>query len=421
MTIDLHLLRALYLGIEPAGSYSTGLSFPSGYLAFPYQEGSLNWSLMRRLGNPKTAKIYADGHDVQVLMQRRSKLSFSTALHSHGVDMSGVATAPTDTTWPLGMLMKALFGGMVSRATSGGLTTVQSGSTTTVINVTAGDGVDFPVDGVIACQTVPGSTALEAREIDSISTDAITVKEAFSAIPTTGTQVRGGVTFYPTEDPTTSLQAVIEGVGTVDRSALYGLQGGVKFTIPVGAPDGDGEVVLPTIGFELNGSSYARLGAQAAQALTSYAMYEPIANVASELTVPTFGTTTRVHVDEAMFTLELALAYAAITTGLGPGLSDNILRQRRQPSRPFAKGTFLTVLEDLGWEGHRDSRTVKSIFKQIGNVAGGGCLLSVPRAQIADAQPADDSSASGINVSFQGRHDNGSTELGRAAARAHFF
>lgn len=420
MSVELHLLRALYLGLEPNGSFAAALSFPSDYVAFPYQEGSLTWKNLRRLGNPKTAKIYADGHDQHVLMQKRASLSFKTALHSHGVDMAGTASAPTASAWPLGLVLKALFGGFSAR-TSGGATTVQAGTSTTVVNVSAGRGADFAVDQVIACQTVSGSSNLEAREIESIATDAVTVKEAFSATPVTGTAVRGGVTFYPTEDPNTSLQAVIEGNEQDDRVAHYGLQGGVKFEIPVGAPEGEGEVQLPTIGFDLMGASYARLASQAPQALTSYANYEPIANVASELTAPAFGTSTRVHVDDGAFTLELALAYKMLTTGKATGLADNVLRARRQTSRPLAKYSFRTIFEDLGWETIRDARTATSIYKQIGCVAGGGCLLSVTRSQVTDVQPADHDGAVGQLVSGEGRHDDGATELGRAVARAHFF
>lgn len=419
MTIELHLLRALWLGIEAAGAHGVALTFPDDFLPFPYQEGSLQWKNLRRTGNPKTAKLLLDGHDQHVLMQKRCTSSFATALHSHGVDMAGVAAAPSEASWALGLLLKTTMGGLAARA-SGGATTVQAGSTTTVVNVTAGRGGDFFADGVLACQTVSGSSALEARPIQSISTDAITVKEAFSATPVTGTSARGGVTVYPTEDPSTSVQAVIEGNEQDDRVVHYGLQGGHKINVPVGAPDGDGEVQLPTMSFDLMGGGWAR-GTPGAPQTVSYSMYEPIANVASELTTPAFGVSTRVHVDDAAFALEVAIAYKAITTGLASGLADNVLRQRRQASRPLVKGNFLTVFESTAWESIRDARTPTSIYKQIGNLAGGGMLIDVPRAQITDVQPADNNGATGQLVSFEGRHDDGSTELGRAALRYHFF
>lgn len=412
MTIELHALRGLWVGVEPAGSYGSAfpLTFPANHLAFPFMEGSLEWKQMRAMLDPKAGKLKLDGHSKKVPGRKSATLKFDTVMHGHGLSLSGVTAAPTASTWALFRLLKTMLGGSIARGNTGAAT-VQAGTTTTVVNVTAGRGADFAANGVIAVPLVSGGP-LEAREIASIAIDAITVKEAFSAVPFTGGAVYGGVTFFPTEDPADSLQVVIEGAESDNRVALYGLQGGLKITVPIAS-----DTEMPKLSFDLKGQTSARLTGATPQAL-AYTLFEPMDGVASELTVPGFGATPRVLVDDSAFALDLALNYGPITSGAAV---ENVKRMRRQATRPLAKGSWTTTNEDNTWYTARDNKTDHAVFKQIGNQPGATWLISVPRVQIVDVQDAASTTeASGQQVSFEGRRDAiDSTDIGGAVVRIH--
>lgn len=410
MSYELHDLRGLWVDTE--STFGTAKTFPGTFLAVPYREGSLNWNAMRQKLDPKLGKILLDGHDVQVLGRKSCDLKFDVPWHSHGTDMLATASVPTSSTWALLRILETIFGASVATGTNAANTTVQAGTTATVVNVTAGHGARFAADRVIGCEVVSGSGLIELREVESVATDAVTVKEAFSAVPVTGSSVRGGITVSLTEDPSGSLQFVLEGAEADDRLRLMGLMGGLKIDVPIGGED------FPKISFDMKGVDYARLGSGTAQSL-AYSVFSAIAAVMAELTVPTFGSAqSRVAVDQSAFTLELALNYAPIKTGGGV---QNVLRHRRQASRPFAKGSFTTPYQDDTWYTARDNREVRSVFQQLGNLPGSASLISVPRVQITDVQAAASAEAiSGAVVSFEGRHDDGATAHGRSVARFHF-
>ena len=417
MTIELDILRGLWLYEEPAGSYATDNSsaFPTGFLAVPYKEGTLSAQRLQKMLDPMAAKIRADGHSKKVLGPKGSKVGFTVPMHSHGSSLHGVAALPTTSTWALMRLLSAVMGATSSR-TSGGATTVQAGTTATVVNVTAGRGADFERGQAIACEVSASSPALEAREILSIATDAITVKEAFSATPVTGTDVRGSVTFYPTEDPDTSLQLIAEGRESSDRWVHRGLQGGFKIAMKIG----DGEI--PEIAFDLEGATYGILSAQAPNAL-SYGVFTPFSSTYAELTVPTVGATTRVKVEQSAVSIEPDFRYGSVKSGGG---TETVSRKRRQATRPLVKGSFTVPFEDGTWETARSAREDRAFFQQLGNAAGGMWLISAPTIQIVDVQgAASDEGVAGQVVSWEGRHDESAlastTALTYAALRIHAF
>lgn len=411
MSYELHALRGLWVDTE--STFGIAKTFPGSFLAVPYREGSLTWSGLRRNHNPKLGKLLLDGHDVNVLGAKMAELKFQVPLHSHGIDLDGDVAPPTTSNWALLRLLATLFGGSIATTNPGVQTTVQAGSTTTQVNVTATHGnTRFAADGVIACRVQAGSSALEVREIESVAANSVTVKEAFSATPVTGTPVNGGITVHLTEDPAGSLQFVIEGAEADDRIRLMGLMGTVKLDLPIGGED------FPMFSFDLKGADWARLGSGTAQAL-AYSNFQAIAGVFAELTAPTFGAAPRVVVDQSSFALELALTYEAIKTGGGV---NNVLRHRRQATRPFAKGSFVTAYQDDTWYTARDNREVRSLFHQFGSFAGEAFLVSVPRVQITDVQAAEaDKAIAGQVVSFEARHDDGSAAgIGPSVVRLHF-
>lgn len=354
MSIELDALRSLW--VYPESTYQADQSgtFPMGFLAVPLKEGTLQAKGTRDQLDPLAAKLRADGHSRKVLGKRACTLGFGVTLHSHGVDLDGDVSAPASSSWALRMILEALMGGSFATTNPGAQTTVQAGTSTTAVVVTTGHGARFEADGVIACQTVSGSSVLELREVLSVSGDTVSVKEAFSATPVSGTPVRGGVTVYLTEDPQTSLQFVTEGQESSDRAVYRGMAGGFKIDLKVGE--------LAALMFDLKGAGWDRMSNASPQAL-SYANFSPMPLMASELHVPTVGSTTRTAVDYSAVTVEPSLVYEPVRAG---GATETIKRMRRQATRPFAKASFVTQYEDQTWYTARDDRENRALFLQIG-------------------------------------------------------
>ena len=413
MSIEVDLLR--YVGIyeEPGGSYQVDhTATPADFLAFPFEEGTLEMAGTVEPLDPLTGKMRLDGHDLQVLGVRKCTLALASMLHSHGLDLDGDVTAPDASNWALLRVLRAVMGGSIATTNVAAQTTVQAGTNVKEVIVTATHGARFSVGGVIACETVSGSTNLELREVVSVVGDTIGVKEDFSAVPITGTAVRGGVTLYMTEDPATALQVMIEGREATDGAVLRGMQGGFALTLPVG---GRGQ-----INFSLSGAGWARLGASSAT-IPSYTNTSFLALNPLELTVPTIGSTTRVLVPESELAVEPQITYAPVMSGAA---TETIARMRRQPTRPLVQGSFVAPYEDDTWYAARDNRTSHAVFAQGGATAGSAFLISIPTVQITDVQPtASGEGIAGQRVTFQGRHDEeigGVTEIGYSAMRLHF-
>ena len=414
MTIEADVLRWCGIYEEPAGSYQIDNSGTlAAFAHLPFEEGTLVAQLGRELLDPLAGKIRLDGHDKKVLGVRGCTLALSTMLASHGQDLDGDVAPVTKSTWALLRVLQTVMGGSIATTDESAQTiVVVTGTSTTVVEVTTGHGGRFEAGGVIGCQTVSGSSALELREVLSVSGDLVSVKQAFSGTPVTGTPVRGGISVYLTEDSTSSLQAVIEGREATDGVVLRGLQGGFSLTLPVG---GRGQIT-----FALAGAGWARLGAST-PTTPVYVSVSPFALVPLEVTVPTLGSTTRVVVPESELAIEPQIVYAPQRSGAA---TETIARMKRAPARPICRGSFVAPYEDDTWYEARDNRSDHAVFAQAGNLAGSCMLISLPTVQITDVQPAASGEGNaGQRVSFEARHDEeigGATEVGYSALRLHF-
>lgn len=411
--MELDSLR--YIGIyeEPAGSYQVDHSgTPGDFLPVPYREDSLEAQGAREMLDPATGKMRVDGHDKKVLGRRSCSVNVSCTLHSHGLDLDGNTAPPTTANWGLLRALKTIMGGSFAAPDVGAQTEVLTGSTPTEVTVTAGHGTRFRAGGAIACEVTPGSPVLEAREIKSVAGDTITVKEAFSSAPVEGSAVRGAVTVYLTEDPSTSLQAIVEGRGDTDGAVFRGLQGGFTLELPVGE--------LGTISLALEGAGWERLGVSA-KTSPVYQHYEVMALSPLAVHVPKIGDTTLVSVCASAVSVEPAIAYAPVRCGAAP---ETVGRMKRQPARPVVTASFTAPLDER-WFAARDDREDRAFFVQAGALAGGMVLISLPTVQVTEVQPAPSGeNIAGVTVTVEGRHDEeigGSTEEGYSALRLHFF
>lgn len=416
MSIEAQELAWLGLYEEPDGSYQTDHSGTIGdFLALPYQIGSLDWQLAQEGLDPMTGKMRLDGQDELVLGPKSCSLAAGVTLHSHGQNLDGDVTPTTKAAWPLLRALQVIMGGMSATTNvSANTVVVVTGTTTSAVEVTATHGTRFVAGGVIGCEVSSGSGLIEAREVESVSGDIVTVKQAFSAAPVTGSGVRGGITCYMTENPATSLQALIEGREATDGTWLGGLQGGFTLQLPVGG--------LGVLQLALQGAGWGKVGSSAAT-IPTYSVFSPMALSPLEVTCPTVGSATRVVVPASEITITPAIVYAPQRSGAA---THTIARMRRQPTRPLVSGSFIAPYEDDTWWTAHSAREDRALFAQCGNVPGATVLISVPTIQI-DAPPQRTASGEGIagqTVTFRGRHDAeiGSTsEISYSALRIHFL
>lgn len=415
MSYEINSLRYAAVYVEPAGSYATdNTATPGDFLAVPITEGFAVPAPARDMLDPMLAQVQIDNRAKRVAGRRSASMQLAMLLASHGVDMKGNETQPSATTWALRRLLGAIMGGVSVTGTEASATTVQAGTTTTAVTVTTGHGDRWVKGNVIACEVSSSSTAIEAREVASVAGDVVTVTEAFSATPVTGTSVRGGVTFYPTEDPDTSLQFILQGRETADHFAAFGMMGGFQIEAKPGQ--------LAKITFDLKGSSAEKLSDHSGITVPTHANWSPVACVASELRVPTVDSTTRTTVLASDFSLALGFAFEPVT-GYG---ANNIIRMRRQRPRDgvLARPSFTLPYEDATWITARDDRENRAVHLQIGNAPGSCWLISIPTAQVTDVQRAASATQlSGQTVTLESRNDASSTAstgaLSYAAIRIH--
>lgn len=413
MSIEVQELA--YVGVYEETTYQEDHSgTPGDFLALPYVRGGIDLKGAQVPLNPQTGKMRLDGSDERVLGPKSCSAAIPCTIHSHGQDLDGDVTPTTKAAWPLARMLQTIMGGSFATTNASAQTTVQAGTTTTVVNVTASHGTRFEAGGAIGCEVVSGSGLIELREILSVTDDAVSVKQAFSATPVTGSAVRGAITFFMTENPSTSLQLLHEGREATDGAWYGGMQGGFKLQLPTGE--------LGQIIFNLIGASWGRVGSSAAT-IPSYSIYAPMALNPIEVTCPTVGSTTRVALEHSAVTVDPNIVYAPQRSGKA---SQTIARMRRMSSDPLVSGTFTVPYEDDTWFTAHSARQDRALFVQIGNVPGHAWLISVPTIQIHEppTRVVSGDGIAGQSVPYIARLDTAigaTSERSYSALRIHTF
>lgn len=415
MTCELATLQRLRVMAEAEGAAYFGVDNSSNVgmsgLDVPIVDGSLKWDAGAEFLDPKTASIFVDYNPEKLIGRYLPSISFKTALHSHGLTLSGTPAPPSDSTWAQLRMLKAIFGGSFSTGTTAASTTTQAGTTATSIVVTATHGARWSVGDAIAIRMSSTTNEIECRKITAISTDTLTLDQALSAAPANGSPCYGCVSVYLTENPATSLQFVLEGVDADQKLVIAGCQGSVKLDLPIGG--------IPMIDFDLKGAYFARLASGAVSA-ASLTFYSPIAATAMELTVPTVAATTRVQVDQSAHAIEVGAAYEPVRSGKGV---NTILRWRRKKG-VGSKGSFTTVFEDTTWETKATAKTPLRVHQQIGNQVGSTILISQSTVQLVSypKEAVHETGIGGQQVMYEARHPTAWTdEKTRSVITLHFF
>lgn len=411
MTIELHTIGRVRVEEEAAGSYGVDLTSSGTYLDVPVQ-GVASLTLNKQQN--------ATGRQVQYRRQSpKTVLGISSWSMQVNVTMGALGVAANESTASLGKddsaqlrILAAIFGG-ISGEQQGSLISDAS-PTVTEVDVTASEGPQFFAGS--ACGHNSGaSSAFEIRGIEQRSSDTITTSMAFSNAPGDGTTLYNATTIFPTEDPNTSLQFLVEGSNSSDGNAWL-LQGGQCTSVGINTPVGE----LATWSFTFEGSSWTPRASMASAPTFGSGTYSNHNELITEgeLTVQTHGTTTRQVIDAQSVTFAPTISFVNQTS---VSAAETVARKRAVKPEDFCIATMTLPFEDATWFTARDNGSEYRFQLQLGSVAGSSIAIVLPRAQVHDVQLIGEGEIASQTVTFRSRHDDMSDDERRGAPmRIHF-
>ncbi len=349
-----------------------------------------------------------------ILGKASCDLTVKGKLYGRNATLVAADANPTVPAGSLGKILKAIWGGWAG----GKGTTITTGATTTSFPVadatpfSAGRAVGLTIGGLV-----------EAMEIASIAGSTISGKMAVSGAPADGSVVRGCETFYPTDDPTESLQFLIESNDRDDIWLLKGMQGSIAFEFPASIA-----AAIPTWTLSLKGADYAHDDdiatpqGGAALAASTYIDDDPVVFVKSWILFGDGGVTTRVVLDSPQIQITTAFQYEPVPSVSGV---NGIKRWRMVRKLPFAGCKITGYFGDESMWDKRDARTRMQLLVQVGYASKATWLFSLPNLQIVDVKRAPAAGFRGWEVTCEADSDqyatDQTTELRGAPIRAHQF
>lgn len=417
MTIELHALKRIRLRRETTFATdmtSTGTSFTS-FLDVPAMVGTVNMTLQEQMNPVDVTQQYVDGKQESLIGIKPWQMSFTMPLHATGVAASaGVASV----TSAMGAILLQAMGAELLAASGGTAVAVSPSPSSTGCTVTSSQGSRCAAGTHIA--NYPGATTWELREVATRSTDAITMKMAFSTTMA-GTILRASMYYLtePATDPST-LQFAVDGVELDDRFILLG----GRCTLGFGFAWGQ----IPTLQVSVSGNYWFRYTSGSAISAASFSNFSPIVLQGSELHVATNGSTTaNLQSPCSAFSLNLNTNWIPLRT---PGGVQTEFGVRRGRSAPVVSGSWtIPYQNDSEWDS-LEAYDDRAVFFQIGGAlidgskGSGAILISCPTVQIVNVQRVDSGGIASQQISFEGRHDTGLTatdELTRSPLRIGVF
>src|SRR5574342_126264 len=389
MTVQ-HALRSLSFYEEPNGSFAVDHYSTSGdFLAIPAQ-GVPTWSPDQPLLDPQTLQQYLHGHALQVLGPRAGTLSVTVPLARTGI-LADTTTPSVDSDQSaIIRMLKSGFGGY--DADNQGSTSA-AGSTSSVINVQAGQGSRFFSGGALGW--VNSSGILEMREIESVATDAITIKHALSAAPASTNPIYNATTIYLNEATPTSGQFRAIGKDADDAWSIRGAQiQSIQITTAMGQ--------IPTLAITYQFAEWENKGSGSLAGVT-YSNFLPFAFNQAEFQAPLVATSTRNIQCIRAVAWQLGLTWTPVRCPHGTNTIQSFMQAH---ASPVIQGTFGIYYEDQTWHNAWINRTKYHLALSMVDADDGGVLITVPTAQIGPVTaPADAEGLSGQTVSFRGLLD----------------
>ena len=420
MTVQVSALGRTRIAAEAAFAVDES-GTPANFLDLPIVENSGTFVPLIEHLEPELQQQYLHSYtnSKMVLAKKSSTLALTTYLAGTGAPQDG--NNAWSTTWALGRMLAALMGAAYQGTPQAAATAVTAGSTTTSVNVTAGHGSTLGAPGGAYAVRIQATGLYEAREILSVTANAVVPKVAHSAAPVTGEPIIWATTFGLTNNLAgflSTLQFLIEGAESGDEYVGLGMQGTMSIDITQGQ--------IAKLSTQLTGASWVRSSASLAAATITD--FSPIAHMTSELILGTGTITasqTRNVVSHSSSTWTPGLANLPVTSPEGPA-SSGIIGWKRARGRAITGQVQVYDDTATNWITADANRTDLALFQQVGMTTSGIVLLSAPTIQLSvvpPRTPAND--LYGFLVSWAGRNDEAiaapSTDVQRSAFRVHIF
>lgn len=408
MSIELHVLQRVRMMVEPTPG-ADGTANLAQYTDIPLREGTAQLELQMTEVDPQTQVQSRVGWRKLVPCKRRATLSFTINLAPTG----SVADASTPaTSGAVGMILKHAMGGEeLGRGDE-----AASGSTATVVNVD--NGARWKAGMVMGWENSSG--VVEWSPIESVATNAVTLKKAFSAAPQEDDALYGAATYYFTESPSTTLQAIVAGRESDDRWLL--MNGTATFTLAIDPSGNEMPLMNVTVTFLDWRSSDEPMAGTITGDIgdATYTNYAPIVGCgglarAWEVGTATYSAGDEIEVSAFEFTPNIVWNERTSPSG------DRWLAGRAAPP---AQGSFTIPYQDTTWFARRRTQASIAVFYVQGHAPGSAIIYDAPTVQIvAPQRVAGAAEDAAQQVPWQARRDEdvGSStgDLAKSPARIH--
>jgi hypothetical protein len=414
MSIELQSVQQIRAFSEATFGADSSASIAS-FTSLPIIEGSATLALVEDELDPGQLVQYRLEGRKRVLGKRSATLNFQLNIAPTGVAAN---TSTSSVTSGLGLILKAIMGG---EALANGSTS-STGSTAVIVNVASGHGSRWAAGKAMGWANSAG--IVEWREVESVSTDAVTLKRGFSGAPANGNALYNAATYYMTASPAESLAFMVNGLDPEDVWLLTGGQavGGMNIALDLTG----GQLPRVTVNMQFaDWYSFDEMSDPPVIATATYSNYNPIVGEAGRFEVwtvaaPTFSTTQTVHCSALGF--EPHIGFVPYTSPSGINTIKQWIAARNTDSP--VQGTWTEPFEVGTWWNVRDALTDKAAQYVAGVAAGSALIFSCPTIQILNPQRAAD--ASGIaaqTIQFKGRRDTdvaaSTTDLAKSPLRIH--
>lgn len=379
--------------------------------AFCTENGAHSWADIRAT-DPRFARAQVP-HGITEAQQRLQQFAGtvlgrkSTSRLTFGASLRGDGTALADGTAPSADTLQSLLKLALGNTSAPGQgSTCAAGCTTTVINVAAGEGARFLAGHAIMING-------EISVIESISTDALTLKHALSSAPSASDDVYNSYTAYidPSASATWQFRAL------ADDSALCWLLLGCVGGVTLGnllQLDG----TLPQVLFDLFVTGWETSGDSLSAG--SYDGGDFLGTAESmEIIFEDHGTSTRTTVAASSLEVNPGVTWTQ-HVARGSSDSEHVERYKMTGAAPTAS---LTVDPASGYDTDWSSQTQRALLVTFGATAGRSWAIEVPRCKMS-ALPAEGAHAeqNAHSVTLRGYEDDcgaGTSALERASFRLH--
>lgn len=334
-----------------------------------------------------------------------SRFSFGAYLRGDGTALA-TGVAPVDDT--LQDLLTLSMGG----TEDGEGSTFAAGSTTTVVNVQAGDGLEFTAGQAVMCEGTGDNGENEISVIDSISTDALTLKTALSNAPSENDTIWNSYTAYIDPSATNTWQFQALGDDAADIWLLLGCVGGFSFQDLLQTEASQ----LPRINFDMMVTSWEK--DSGTMAAGSYDAGDLLGTTEGmEIHYQTVDSTARNLISVSSLDVQPNIVWTPLVAR-GNADVQHIDRIRMTDVAPQA--SFVADPAAAFWTAHT-AQTEKYLMITFGRTAGQSWCIEIPRAVIM-AAPSRSGHAEqpATSVSLRAIEDNtASTAIGRSPIRLH--